>query len=127
MFNVGDRVRVLVDRPCGARLSEGELCQVTYVDDDGDYAVVSDTDIDREVWWVSEAQIELVTAPNHYARWKMQPIEFIAANDLPFWIANIIKYICRYDAKNGIEDLRKARHYLDMKIKQLEGAERFWE
>lgn len=70
---------------------------------------------------------DAVNQPSHYARWAMQPIEFIAINDLPFWIANVIKYTCRFDAKDGLQDLYKARTYLDMKIRQLEGFERFWE
>jgi hypothetical protein len=65
--------------------------------------------------------------PTHYSRWKMQPIEFIAVNDLPFWVANVIKYTMRFDAKDGLQDLYKAREYLNIKIRQLEGKERFWE
>jgi hypothetical protein len=65
--------------------------------------------------------------PSHYARWKMEPIEFIAINDLPWWLANVIKYTMRFDAKDGLQDLYKARSYLDMKIRTLEGHPRFWE
>jgi hypothetical protein len=56
----------------------------------------------------------------------MEPVEFIAINDLPWWLANVIKYTMRYDAKDGLKDLYKARSYLDMKIRQLEGDKRFW-
>lgn len=68
-----------------------------------------------------------VLHPSHYARWKMEPIEFIAINDLPWWLANVIKYTMRFDAKDGLQDLYKARSYLDMKIRTLEGVSRFWE
>jgi hypothetical protein len=68
-----------------------------------------------------------VNQPPHYARWAMQPVEFIAINDLPWWVANVIKYVMRYDAKDGLKDLYKARSYLDMKIRELEGHARFWE
>lgn len=68
-----------------------------------------------------------VMHPAHYARWAMEPIEFIMVNDLPGWLANVIKYVMRYDAKDGLQDLYKARSYLDMKIRQLEGHPRFWE
>lgn len=61
------------------------------------------------------------TSPSHYSRWKIQPLDFIMANNLPFWLGNVIKYTMRYDAKNGLEDLKKARVYLDAKIKELEG------
>jgi len=53
---------------------------------------------------------------NHYKSFKIQPIEFITINDLGYIVGNVIKYVCRYKSKNGIEDLRKARHYIDMLI-----------
>lgn len=65
--------------------------------------------------------------PAHYAQWKMEPIEFIAINDLPWWLANVIKYTMRFNMKDGLQDLRKGRSYLDMKIRQVEGKERFWD
>ena len=70
---------------------------------------------------------DTVDHPEHYARWEMEPVEFIAINDLPWWMANVIKYIMRYDAKDGLKDMYKARSYLDMKIRQIEGVQRFWE
>jgi len=71
--------------------------------------------------------VDDVNHPKHYSRWKMEPIEFIAINDLPWWLANVIKYTMRFDAKDGLKDLYKARSYLDMKIRQLEGEKRFWD
>lgn len=70
-----------------------------------------------------------VYQPAHYARWPMQPIEFITINDKEGWYCrgNVIKYVMRYDAKNVLEDLYKARSYLDMLIRKEEGVERFWE
>lgn len=73
------------------------------------------------------AKHDPVNQPAHYARWTMQPIEFIAINNLPFWLANVIKYSMRYDAKDGLQDLYKARSYLEMQIRKLEGEGRFWE
>ena len=49
---------------------------------------------------------------SHYKTFKIQPLEFIYRNDIPFIEANIIKYILRHRQKNGLEDLRKAEHYL---------------
>lgn len=66
-----------------------------------------------------------VERPHHYTRFAIEPIYFIMENELPFAIGNVIKYVCRHDAKNGIEDLKKARRYLDMLIKQKEGDEDF--
>ena len=70
---------------------------------------------------------DAVHQPPHYARWKMQPIEFLMINDVPGWLFNVVKYCFRYDAKDGLQDLYKARSYLDMKIRALEGVDRFWE
>lgn len=54
---------------------------------------------------------------NHYKDLKIQPIEFIHANNIPFCEANAIKYLCRWRNKNGKQDLEKARHYIDLLIK----------
>lgn len=62
-----------------------------------------------------------IKTPNHYARFKIEPARFILENDLSFFQGNVIKYVCRYDAKNGVEDLKKARQYLDMQIRRMEG------
>ena len=43
---------------------------------------------------------------NHYKGFKIQPIEFIVKNKLSFIQGCIIKYICRFENKNGIEDLK---------------------
>lgn len=59
-------------------------------------------------------------SPNHYARFKIQPITFIMENGLGFCAGNVIKYVCRHDAKNGLEDLKKARNYLDKMIEEKE-------
>lgn len=61
--------------------------------------------------------------PSHYTNLKISPLEYIEANQGEFdWsIANVIKYISRYKRKNGIEDLKKARWYLDHQI-ELEEA-----
>lgn len=58
---------------------------------------------------------------DHYRQFKIQPIDFIEANGLSFTVGNIIKYCVRYQSKNGVQDLRKARHYLDMLIERETG------
>lgn len=66
-----------------------------------------------------------IVRPHHYSRFAIEPIEFIMRNNLGFAAGNVVKYLCRHDAKNGVEDLKKARRYLDMWIKQIEGDEDF--
>lgn len=53
---------------------------------------------------------------NHYKDLAIQPVEFIHANQIPYMEGNVIKYITRWRNKNGINDLRKARHYIDLLI-----------
>ena len=53
---------------------------------------------------------------NHYDKMKIQPITFIVDNNIPFIEGNIIKYVCRWKDKGGVEDLKKAKHYLDILI-----------
>tara|TARA_R110000796_G_scaffold176805_1_gene293688 strand:+ start:1696 stop:1953 length:258 start_codon:yes stop_codon:yes gene_type:complete len=57
---------------------------------------------------------------NHYKDMAIQPITFVLANNLGFCEGNVIKYVSRWGAKNGIEDLKKARHYLDLLIEKVE-------
>ena len=62
--------------------------------------------------------------PDHYTRLKPEPTDVIVAWDLPWRIANVVKYCARYRFKNGVEDLKKARHYLDMEIEAMEQVAR---
>lgn len=61
--------------------------------------------------------LESQVGGTHYKDLKIQPIEFIHANNIPFCEANAIKYLCRWRQKNGRQDLEKARHYIDLLIK----------
>lgn len=67
---------------------------------------------------LSEANnpLETQVGGSHYKDLKIQPIEFIHANNIPFCEANAIKYLCRWRNKNGVQDLLKARHYIDLLI-----------
>jgi hypothetical protein len=51
--------------------------------------------------------------PNHYTRWAIEPVQFSRANNLDFLRGNIVKYIMRFDAKDGLKDLDKAQQYLN--------------
>ena len=53
---------------------------------------------------------------SHYKDKAIQPIEYIHANNLGFCAGNVIKYVTRYKDKNGVQDLEKAKHYLEMLI-----------
>lgn len=60
-----------------------------------------------------------VVHPAHYARFTIEPCTFNSANKLPFDVGNVVKYICRFDAKNGVEDVLKARRFCDMILERL--------
>lgn len=60
---------------------------------------------------------------DHYRKKSIQPWDAMAAWMTPeqfkgFLRGNAIKYLARADDKGGVEDLRKARHYLDKLIEQ---------
>jgi hypothetical protein len=68
---------------------------------------------------------DLVNSPYHYTQQKMEVIDLIE-NSMTriqfcgYMRGNIIKYMLRYEHKNGIEDLKKARWYLDRLVETLE-------
>ena len=55
---------------------------------------------------------------SHYQNMKIQPAEFINKNEMKFAEGNAIKYICRHINKGGLQDLQKAKHYIDMIIER---------
>ena len=59
---------------------------------------------------------EIQVGGGHYKKFKIQPTEFIHKNQVGFIEGNIIKYVLRHKDKNGIEDLKKAKHYIDLLI-----------
>lgn len=56
----------------------------------------------------------------HYTNYRIQPAEFIHKNDIGFLEGCIIKRICRWRDKGGIEDLLKIKHEIDLII-EIEG------
>ena len=64
-----------------------------------------------------------VNHPAHYKVGGIETIDFIEAKQLSYHLGNVVKYITRADHKgNEIEDLHKARWYLNREIARLEGA-----
>ena len=61
---------------------------------------------------------------DHYQTMKIQPAEFINKNEMKFAEGNAIKYICRHVNKGGLQDLEKAKHYIDMIIERDYPAEK---
>jgi len=61
-------------------------------------------------------------AGTHYKDKSIQPWDYIVANKLGYLEGNIVKYVSRWKDKGGIDDLRKARHYLDKLIEVSDGG-----
>jgi hypothetical protein len=53
---------------------------------------------------------------NHYKDMTIQPVEYIHKNGIGYFEGCVIKYVSRWRKKNGVEDLKKARHFLDLLI-----------
>lgn len=70
---------------------------------------------------------DMVNHPSHYNKGGIECLEIIKAilgdKYEGFLIGNVLKYIYRYPDKNGLEDCKKARFYLDEFIKEAESKE----
>ena len=66
---------------------------------------------------------DIVNNPPHYNQAGIECIDAIRAatgDGFQYYLqGNIMKYLCRYRYKNGLEDLKKARWYLDSLIEDL--------
>lgn len=69
---------------------------------------------------------DAVNLPEHYNRFKIEPMHFCQENNLNPLQTAINKYTVRYPYKNGVEDLRKAARCLDMLIAFEEGDPDWW-
>ena len=66
---------------------------------------------------VVELKEDVINHPSHYTRGKIEVIDFIEDQQLPYHLGNVIKYIARAGYKGDkLEDLKKARWYLDRYI-----------
>lgn len=65
-------------------------------------------------------QEDVINHPSHYTRGKIEVIDFIEDQQLPYHLGNVIKYIARAGYKGDkLEDLKKARWYLDRYINEV--------
>ena len=63
------------------------------------------------------------TGGNHYQGLSITPIEYAMANKLDACQFSVVKYITRFRDKNGLEDLKKAKDFIDMLIYSEYGKE----
>ena len=57
---------------------------------------------------------------SHYKGASLQPIDLILALELGFCEGSVIKYVSRWRDKGGVQDLKKAKHYIDFLIEEEE-------
>ena len=72
-----------------------------------------------------ECEKDPVYRPSHYTDGKIEVIDFIEDKKLGFCLGNVVKYIARAGKKDPtkeVEDLKKARWYIDRRIKEIEEA-----
>lgn len=69
---------------------------------------------------MSDKALSTQVGGSHYKNLAIQPVEFIHKNGIGYMEGNAIKYLVRWRSKNGVEDLKKARHYIDLLIEMEE-------
>jgi len=125
---VGDTLKPSRCNDCGKVIGHHPWCGVKHLDGRG-----CEPDRDQQagavkpVWqppvWQQPSRAgsyNVISSPAHYARFAIQPIDFIEANGLDFLQASVLKYLVRFPFKNGVEDLHKARDMLNRLIKREE-------
>ena len=65
---------------------------------------------------IQASALDLQEGGNHYKDLVIQPVEYIHKNGIGFCEGNAIKYLTRWRSKGGLEDLRKAKHFIDLLI-----------
>jgi hypothetical protein len=63
---------------------------------------------------------DVINKPTHYNQGKIEVSDFIIDQKMNFLEGNIVKYVSRYKTKNGLEDLKKCKWYLNKLIEVIE-------
>ena len=101
---------------------ENEFCNVKCMVCKQEYIVKKSVLINADYFYVCPTcrlEEKNNIKPNHYGNSGIDVIDFCQANNLDFMQGNVIKYVFRYKNKNGLEDLEKAKEYIDRMIENL--------
>lgn len=60
------------------------------------------------------SSLDIQEGGDHYKKYPIQPVEFVFKNKIPALEASALKYIIRHSDKNGMNDLRKAKHFIEL-------------
>jgi transposase len=76
---------------------------------------------EKNFWWLDPTSKDQVNHPDHYTVGGIETIDYIEAKKLGYHLGNVVKYVSRAPHKGRhLEDLKKARWYLDREIENLE-------
>jgi hypothetical protein len=108
---LGDHVKYLVDKYNSRMVKEPDMSELPkratnhlYIDESGVHTRANEQQVGGA----------------HYAVKAIQPWDYIIDNNLGYLEGNIVKYVSRWKDKGGIEDLKKAQHYLQKLIEVTE-------
>lgn len=138
MFKVGDEVVCINSYNQYSGLKVGNTYKVIGIDDALDYkdnyvqlltldkveeqlhstrfVLASEYSAQEQLANETKTALDIQHGGGHYKGMKIQPVEFIHANNIGYMEGNAIKYLCRWQLKNGLEDLNKAKHYIELLI-----------
>lgn len=80
------------------------------------FVLASEYSAQEQLQAETKTALDIQHGGGHYKGMKIQPVEFIHANNIGYMEGNAIKYLCRWQLKNGLEDLNKAKHYIELLI-----------
>ena len=66
--------------------------------------------------WSNAPPLATQVGGQHYKKLKIQPVEYVHANNLGYFEGRVIKYVSRWRDKGGIDDLKKAIHFIELLI-----------
>lgn len=76
---------------------------------------------EKNFWWLDPTSKDQVNHPDHYTVGGIETIDYIEAKKLGYHLGNVVKYVSRAPHKGRhLEDLKKARWYLDREIERVE-------
>ena len=110
-------------------IGDYDMCPIkSIVKDCSLFGDVSDDVLDKclESIEIYDANPEMVCHPAHYNQGKVECIDAMAAATVnkrgieAICVSNVIKYLFRYETKNGLEDVKKAQFYLNRLVDELE-------
>lgn len=105
----------------GRQKEDSKKTEERHIEDSGKETVQVPTAEHMDKMYVN-IKHDAVNHPSHYTRGKIEVIDFIEDQQLPYHLGNVIKYIARAGYKGDkLEDLKKARWYLDRYINEVMG------